>query len=844
MAKSKSPKGKKGKGKTPRDPYNSKLKRGLKTDAEVAGEKEKREREEALKKFGPCHFDANECMTAILMLQSEEDHIVIGALNCLQKFLKKQTENCEIFAELHGIAVLARLIHSNNPVIQRMAMKCMAIASKAHKAKLAVRDTELVQDFNNFCQSLDETMQEYASLCMSNLATLYTGRLQLIQNGSLPILLKLLEHPDADVIRNAIEAIWRILEEPLNIQFMLSEEVLKPIVDLIDSEFPTVQVIAMSVLQKVAQLPSGTNLLDKMGLIENISGKLDKMEWGDLHRVALKTLINMAQSKPCCTKMSGLIGHLMNVINLTSDEKTLSHAIKLAGKISCVASNASLLIDSGFGEKLVELLACDNMKLVAAAAMAAAQISACDARAMKILTKAMESLLDYAESPDITMQGFESVMATLSHVLASGKPAGHLFLEWGGKDTLIKMLTKINDYSDDALISAMTCIHNLSLHWALRPHFADDSIISGILAIMDKTSNPQLLVAAATALTGLMCEHQALVTMVNKDGIKMLIKLIQHDEYPVIASAVPIIHVAGTYEDIAFEIVEHGVLEELWKRQDLISVNGPFRTGFERLLCSNLSAKFSIAGHLDPFEKLPDGFYDYGAVKNAEDIVSVSKMVSKSKTNSDMANPKKILYLNLTKSVRKELTESNPIFTEMINKDFTVQNILEEIMGIIDVEGSSSEGEVLKVIARVVSDRLGGPVDKLKVSYESEELELANLETQFTSVVVPITMLSAGSHRPRAILFKALTDAFGIPCSLDRGGYRKVWNVVLIRSQKCDKPCICTKPSEASLDCDGEKKQAKAVYSEKLRRYVVDLVHQPGTLLPFHSYEANAYCFF
>jgi hypothetical protein len=390
----------------------------------------------------------------------------------------------------------------------------------------------------------------------------------------------------------------------------------------------------------------------------------------------------------------------------------------------------------------------------------------------------------------------------------------------------------------------MSCIHNLSLHGALRPYFAEVSIIAGILGIMDKTSNPQLLVAAATALAGLLCEYNALETMVNKEGIKILIKLIQNDEFPVVASVVPIIHVAGTYEDIAFEMVEQGVLEELWRRQDLISVNGPFRTAFERLLCSNLSAKFSIAGHLDPFEKLPDAFYDYGAVKNAEDIITVSKMVTKPSGNGDTENLKKILYLNLTKTVRKELIESNPIFAEMINKGNTIQNIFEEILVIIETEGTSSEIELLKVIARVVSNRFGGPVDKLKVSYESEELELANLQQQFQSIVVPITMLSAGSHRPRAILFKALADAFGIPCSLDRGGYRKVWNVVLIRSQKCDKPCSCTKSSETSRTCDTEKKQANAVFTEKLQKYVVDLVHHPGTLLPFHSYEANAYCFF
>ena len=107
-------------------------------------------------------------------------------------------------------------------------------------------------------------------------------------------------------------------------------------------------------------------------------------------------------------------------------------------------------------------------------------------------------------------------------------------------------------------------------------------------------------------------------------------------------------------------------------------------------------------------------------------------------------------------------------------------------------------------------------------------------------------MMTAGAHRPRAILFKALADAFGIPCSLERGGYRKVWNVVLLRSKKRQRQCPCAKVFEAEKghDCILGDKEKNVVFTEKLRRFVVDLIHQPGILLPFHSYEANAYCFF
>ena len=44
-------------------------------------------------------------------------------------------------------------------------------------------------------------------------------------------------------------------------------------------------------------------------------------------------------------------------------------------------------------------------------------------------------------------------------------------------------------------------------------------------------------------------------------------------------------------------------------------------------------------------------------------------------------------------------------------------------------------------------------------------------------------MIRNGVHEPRALIFKALADIFGIPCSLDRGGYNKCWNTVLLCSK-------------------------------------------------------------
>ena len=79
MAKSKSPKKDKKKSKkdkkTSRDPYNATTKRGVKAE-DLQEEQAKAEEAQSMKAFGPCHVDANECKTAILMLLAEEAHVM------------------------------------------------------------------------------------------------------------------------------------------------------------------------------------------------------------------------------------------------------------------------------------------------------------------------------------------------------------------------------------------------------------------------------------------------------------------------------------------------------------------------------------------------------------------------------------------------------------------------------------------------------------------------------------------------------------------------------------------------------------------------------------------------
>jgi len=99
-------------------------------------------------------------------------------------------------------------------------------------------------------------------------------------------------------------------------------------------------------------------------------------------------------------------------------------------------------------------------------------------------------------------------------------------------------------------------------------------------------------------------------------------------------------------------------------------------------------------------------------------------------------------------------------------------------------ENIRSEKDLVGLIAVCICAKMGGTLDKWRVSAEAEQAELADFQSKYQSVGMPLTLMTNGAHRPRALLFKALADLFGIPCSLDRGGFKKCWNVVLIRAKE------------------------------------------------------------
>ena len=87
---------------------------------------------------------------------------------------------------------------------------------------------------------------------------------------------------------------------------------------------------------------------------------------------------------------------------------------------------------------------------------------------------------------------------------------------------------------------------------------------------------------------------------------------------------------------------------------------------------------------------------------------------------------------------------------------------------------------MLQALAKVVSDHMGGAGKSDSELLRQWKKQSRQLRRQHGSVVIPISALTAGLARHRALLFKVLADFCQIPCRLLRGHFYTGDNVVLL----------------------------------------------------------------
>ncbi|KAJ9537393.1 LOW QUALITY PROTEIN: hypothetical protein OSB04_030126 [Centaurea solstitialis] len=196
-------------------------------------------------------------------------------------------------------------------------------------------------------------------------------------------------------------------------------------------------------------------------------------------------------------------------------------------------------------------------------------------------------------------------------------------------------------------------------------------------------------------------------------------------------------------------------------------------------------------------EKVMDGFYDvYGITSNS---VTQGKMPSLADLQATA------VYDNVDYEV--------VLVDRTIDKEL---QLLEERVSDISLECQASGTSqiislVIQRIADIVVAQMGGPVsdaDEMLRRWTTRSYELRNT---LKTIILPLGCIDCGLSRHRALLFKVLADKINLACSLVKGTYYTGTDDGAVNLTKIDNG----------------------------REYIIDLIGDPGTLIPVDVLSCN-----
>ncbi|XP_057312423.1 armadillo repeat-containing protein 3-like isoform X2 [Hydractinia symbiolongicarpus] len=796
-------------------------------------------------------FDAVELIskrpqTVVLVLQSDEETVLQKVCEALYKFADKSPENKLQLLNFGALDYLIKLIGHENKLVRRNAVMCIGTVASEATARRLMRKLGCVVPLLTLLSPEEEMVcHEFGSLALSWLAEEYTSKVEIFENQGLPLLINHLMSPDCDVQHNSARAIGLLLEDFQCRAAFKELNGVEPLLKLLDSDYPAIQRLSLTALIICSQDPENRSAIRELNGLAKLVDIIGAESMSDLHLPCLKCLANCLEDIDSLKQIqsSGVFQKLLAFVAESSNPEMQQFTATVISVACRIDENRQIFSEQDTEKTLITLLSSDNVLVVTAAAKGLAAISE------NLTSRDKIGKLDgIPPIVQLLKNENEEARQTASLALANftkNNPSNcAIVMEKNTIDILIDLLSDANFETQS---NTAICLSNLSMNETLRTEIIQHGVIKGLTCAI-KSEDTNVQIHGCQALASYLYDQQSRAQLLEEeDAINQLVSLIQSNNEQVRRNASWVIVLCAVDQAVAEEVTRCGGLMVL-QNINLSSRRSKFTvTAFERLLNSNLPAKYALMGKLDFDNKINDVFYDTGRIAPGETFPSLNKL-----QNRPIDQSRPILLINFnTHSVRmkpthqqdqaekmikeksrEDTSQSEPAskeFVESVDKqsksrltryklpvDKTFISYVKETR--LTIKRSLSAEEQAQELACYVCDKMGGPIGKVDITNFFYEHHISELKTEFDSNIIPIGKIEHGIYYHRALLFKVLADKISLPCSLVRGDYGRAWNEVQI----------------FDVDENGE-----IIFPPKI--FVVDLMHNPGQLMTSGSPEAVSY---
>ncbi|XP_035855839.1 armadillo repeat-containing protein 3 isoform X3 [Sander lucioperca] len=664
----------------------------------------------------------------------------------------------------------------------------------------------------------DIVVHDFATLCLASLSVDFACKVKISDNNGLPPLIQLLSSPDPDVKKNSLEIIFNLVQDHQSRLALHELGGIPPLLELLKSDFPVIQHLALKTLQNVTTDTDTCNTFREEQGFEKLMDILSNMDFHDLHAEALQVVANcLSDSKSLqVIHKGGGLTRLMEFVLTPNLPEIQSNAVKCIARVAQSSENRKLLHEQNVEKVLVELLSVADISVKTATCQAVSIMS------FHLASK--DSFRDLNGIPAVvqllnneSLKLKEAATQALSNLTHGNQLNAFAAYEAGGDKILVQQL-----YGScrRTVANSADALGNMAGQEVIRCSILSHGAIQALVEPLQSTDT-QVLINTTLCLTVLACDTEARAELQSAGGLHPLVNLLRSYHKEVLHHACLAINVCASDVNAAVEMCQFGALEML--QEINLSVNRRSRfseLAMISLLNFNLSVKYSLTSHLASTDIISDGFYDAGKAHAGQRIQTLEEL-SKQPVNEH----RKIIVVNTaTEKNKKDDKQKNETRAESPTEkpwkmmdDVSLQLLVNEAKKTI--LPLSDEREQCAALARLVSEAMGGAVEMEKLHEFPWVLHLSELKFQLQSNVVPIGLISRGIYCHRALLFKCLADCIGMSCTLERGEYSRAWNEVLLFNGN---PSMNERSSQPY-------------------RYIVDLMHQPGSLLTANTPAAVQY---
>ncbi|XP_069561620.1 armadillo repeat-containing protein 3 [Brachyistius frenatus] len=812
------------------------------------GKRTKKESETSGKEMvEPLSVQSKTPATAVLLLNSPEEDILVKACEAIHTFAETGDENKVSLLGLGALEPLCQLIAHNNKLVRRNAFMALGTMVTNGDVKSALKKRDILPSIIEKLSLEEETVvHEFATLCLASLSMDFGYKVQIFENQALPPLIQLLSSSDPDVEKNSLETIFNLVQDYPSRLAVHELGGIPPLLGLLKSEFPVIQHLALKTLQNITTNKDTRNTFREEQGFEKLIDILNNTDFSDLHAEALLVVVNClsdSESVHLIHKGGGLT-KLMEFVLTPSMPEIQSGTVKCITMVARSCESRKLLHEQDVEKVLVELLSVADVGVKTSTCQAVA--------AMSFHLASKDSFRELGGIPAVvellsneSLELREAATHALSNLTHSNQLNAFAVYEAGGADILVQQLY---GSCPKTVANSAATLHNMAGQESIRCSILSHGAIQALVEPL-KSTDTQVLINTTLCLATLACDGEARAELQKDGGLEPLVNLLHSHHKEVLHNACLAVNVCASDEPTAVEMCKFGALEILQEISQSVNRGKGFSTlAMNSLLNSNLSVKYSVTDHLASTDIITSGFYDAGRAHSGQRILALEELC---KQPVNQHRPI-IVVSTVSEEITNEAEErqSNPSQTDTSSKgerktprkkkeedkhkdevwpdspaekpwnkmdDVSLQLLVKEAKEFI--LPLNDEQEQYAALARMVSDAMGGPVEMEKLHEFQWVLHLSELKIQLQSNVVPIGLITEGIYGHRALLFKSLADYIGLSCSLVRGEYNRAWNEVLLFSgdpsnyQHSSQPC----------------------------RYIVDLMHQPGSLLAVNTAAAVQY---